>query len=121
MRPVISKLPSRRSLSFTLPSRLRQLQVGLQVERAFHERSVFHGQTQDVGHAPARHVDVELDGAVLVAFVLEDDAAGGEVRGAQSGLTGLSVVLPLVPSTSTSNFVRSGTGLPERLRRKSGT
>ena len=32
-----------------------------------------------------RHVDVELDGAVCVALVFEDGAAGGEVGGTKRG------------------------------------
>ena len=35
--------------------------------------------------------------------------------------TGLRIVFPFVPSTSTSNWVERATGLPDVSRRKSGT
>ena len=66
----------------------RNLELGFEIEIAFHEGFAFHGQAQDVRHAPSRHIYVKLDGAVRIAFVLEDGAAGGEVRGAERGLNG---------------------------------
>ena len=68
---------------------VRNLKLGFEIELAFHEGLALHGQTQDVPHAPLRHVYVELDGAVTVAFVFEDGAAGGEVRGSERGVNGL--------------------------------
>src|ERR1019366_5481000 len=68
---------------------VRNLHLGFEIERAFHEGLALHGQAQDVPHAPLWHVYVELDGAVTVAFVLEDGAARGKARGSESGLDGL--------------------------------
>src|ERR1035441_9723318 len=84
---VMSKRPSRRSLSFTLPSRFGTSSTVLRIPSG--GGPAFQGQTQDVRHAAPRHIHVKLDGAVAIAIVLEDGAAGGEVRGTEGGDNGL--------------------------------
>src|ERR1035437_10357143 len=86
---VISKRPSRRSLSFTLPSRFGTSIMFLRLRSPSMKGSPFMAQTQDVRHAPVRHIHVQLDRTVSVAIVFEDGAAGGEVRGTESGDNGL--------------------------------
>src|SRR5207237_1239695 len=79
------EMPVQPQLIFHLSIQRRNLELGLQIEPAFHEGLALHRQAQDVPHIALRHVDVELDGTVGVAFVFEDGAAGGEVGGTQGG------------------------------------
>ena len=98
-----------------------QLNRRVQVQCAFHERRSLHRQAEKFSKRPAltfaerSMVRLRSPLCLITAPEVVNRVLPNCAR------TGLRIVFPLVPSTSTSNSVWRSMGLPARFKRKCGT